>query len=340
MNYKSAILGCGTRATKHVEAYEGIKEIQLSAVCDRQKDRRDDFKKRFSIPRFYESLETMLSEERPDILHIVTPPAIREEPMELAGRFGVKGIIVEKPIALNISQVNRIKSIAEKYKLKVAVNTQRTYFQTSQNLKKALDAGIIGDVQFIRCVTRGNILSMGPHMMDLLLFYLDYAAPVRVWAMADGMNGYDYGHPAPANFLIQYIFPGQITAYFEDAENTIGTIGENNFWLTGELNFWGAKGRAWWTQNRDWGYQAEGKTALVEKSRYLEDNAPGQREFTRAMARWLTDDRQVHLDCLANALKVFEAIMAAYYAAYVGKPVELPANIPNDIAEKLEARLK
>jgi len=341
MSYKSAILGCGPRSIHHIRAYDGLKEIELKAVCDRDKERLNACEKKSHITSLYKNLEEMLEKERPDILHIVTPPTIREEPMELAGHFGVKGIIVEKPIALNISQAQRIKAIAEKYQLKVAVNTQRTYFQTCQKLKKALDAGTIGDVYFIRCVTRGNILSMGPHMMDLLLFYLNYASPRRVWAMASGMNGYDYNHPAPANMLIQYIFPGQVTVYFEDAENTIGSIGEKEFWQTLELNFWGTKGRAWWTQNRDWGYQAADKTAaFVEKSRWDEDEPPGQREFTRAMARWLADDRQIHFNCLANALKAFEAIMAAFYAAYVGKPVELPTTIPDDIAGKLEARLK
>jgi len=338
--YKSVILGCGPRAAAHIEAYEGIKEIRLNAVCDKRKERLDEYGRKYRVPRLYEDLETMLKEEKPDVLHIVTPPAIREEPMELAARYGVKGIIVEKPIALNPAQANKIKGLARRTGLKIAVNMQRRYFKTCQDLKKILDEGKIGDIHWVRCVTRGNILSMGPHAVDLLLYFLNNVSPNCVWAAASGMNGYDYGHPAPANMLIQYVFPGEKVVYFEDAEDAIGTIGEKDFWQHLEFDFWGTKGRAWWAQNRDWGYQAEGmKTSRVEKCSWGDD-VPGQREFTRAMARWLDDDKNVHLNCLANTLNGFDVIMATLQAAYSGKQLELPCMVPDDIVQKLEAKLK
>lgn len=341
--YKSAILGCGPRAAVHLQAYEGIEEIQLNALCDKQKDRLNEYGKRFQIsqPHLYENLEMMLEKERPDILHIVTPPAIREEPMELAVRLGVKGIIVEKPIALNPVQAKKIKTLAERTGLKIAVNMQRRYFKTCQSLKKILCGGQIGDIHWIRCVTRGNILSMGPHAVDLLLYFLNDVSPTRVWATAVGMNGYDYGHPAPANMLVQYLFPDSVTVYFEDAEDAVGTIGEKGFWQHLEFDFWGTKGRAWWTQNRDWGYHAESmQKAYVEKSSWEGSDVPGQREFTRAMARWLDDDHNVHLNCLDNTLKGFDAIMLTLQSAYLGKRVELPCAITDDIVDKLEAKLK
>ncbi|MDO9542215.1 MAG: Gfo/Idh/MocA family oxidoreductase [Kiritimatiellia bacterium] len=338
--YKSAILGCGPRAAAHIQAYEGIEEISLNALCDKQKERLNEYGKRFQITRLYDNLEMMLEKERPDILHVVTPPVIREEPMELAARFGVKGIIVEKPIALNPAQANVIKKLAERTGMKIAVNMQRRYFKTCQDLKEILDEGKIGDILWIRCVARGNILSMGPHMVDLILFFLNNVSPTRVWATAVGMNGYDYGHPAPANMLIQCVFPGEKVAYLEDAEDAVGTIGEKDFWQHGELDFWGTKGRAWWAQNRDWGYQAEGmKTARVAKCSWGDD-VPGQREFTRAMARWLDDDKNSHLNSLDNTLKGFDVIMATLQSAYIAKRVEMPCVVPDDIVDKLETKLK
>jgi len=339
--YKSVILGCGPRAAAHIEAYEGIREMKLEAACDMRRERLDDYGRKYRIPRLYEDLETMLREEKADVLHIVTPPAIREEPMELAARYGVRGIIVEKPIALNPAQAKKIKSLAERTGLKIAVNMQRRYFKTCQDLKKIIDAGKLGDIHWIRCVTRGNILSCGPHMVDLLLYFLNDAAPLRVWATATGMNGYDYGHPAPANMLIHYVFPGEKVVYFEDAEDAVGTIGENEFWQHLEFDFWGTKGRAWWAQNRDWGYHAEGMPkAYLEKCSWEGSDVPGQREFTRAMARWLDDDKNGHLNCLDNTLKGFDAIMATLQSAYANKRVELPCAVPDDIVDKLEARLK
>ena len=213
MKYTSAILGCGPRSVSHVRAYEGIDEISLRAVCDRDRRRLNACLKRFHVPAGYGDLDEMLSREKPDILHIVTPPDIREQPMETAARHGVRGIIVEKPIALNPSQAGTIRELAEKERLKIAVNMQRRYFHTCVGLKNVLDAGTIGKIDFIRCVTKGNILSMGPHMVDLLLYLLGDIEPQRVWATAWGMNGYDYNHPAPANMLIEYVFPGNTVVY-------------------------------------------------------------------------------------------------------------------------------
>ncbi len=341
MKYKAVILGCGPRAAAHIEAYAGIKEMHLNAACDKRRERLDEYGRKYRIPRLYEDLETMLKEEKPDVLHIVTPPAIREEPMELAARFNVRGIIVEKPIALNPAQANKIKVLAERTGMKIAVNMQRRYFRTCRELKKILDEGKIGDIHWIRCVTRGNILSCGPHMVDLVLYFLNDVIPSRVWAMGVGMNGYDYGHPAPANMLIQYVFPGEKVVYFEDAEDAIGTIGEKEFWQHLEFDFWGTKGRAWWAQNRDWGYHAEGmKKAYVEQCSWAGSDVPGQREFTRAMAHWLDDDKNMHLNCLNNTLQGFDVIMATLQSAYIGKRVELPCMVSDDIVDKLEAKLK
>ena len=340
MAYKSAVLGCGPRAGVHISAYEGLEEMVMDAACDRDRTRLDNHGEKFSIPHLYEDLEEMLSKERPDILHIVTPPGIREEPMDLATRYGVKGIIVEKPIALTPSQALKIKEIAQRTGVKIAVNMQRRYFETCQRLRKVLLDGEIGDIQFMRCVTKGNILSMGPHMVDLILFFLNDAAPTQVWASAYGMNGYDYGHPAPANLLIEYTFPGQVVVHCEDSEEAVGTVGETNFWQHLEFDIWGSKGRAWWLQNREWGYQSEGMaTPHVEKTSWAGSDVLGQRAFTRALAHWLDDDRNVHMNCLDHALKGFDAIMGGLQSAYVQRRLDLPTDVCHDLIEKLERRL-
>ena len=338
IHYTSAILGCGPRSVSHIKAYEGLNEIQLNAVCDKNVKRLRQCGKKFHVSNLYENLEEMLEKEKPDILHIVTPPSIREKPIELAARHGVKGIIVEKPIALNLRQARKIEQIAASTGIKIAVNMQRRYFKTCRELrKKIVEDKKIGKILFVRCVTKGNILSMGPHMIDLLLFFLNDMFPINVWACSYGMNGYEYGHPAPANMMIEYTFPGQLTACCIDSEDTVGTIGEDDFWQHLEFDFWGTNGRAWWVQNRDWGYHSKGMSGIYRKrSRWDESDIPGQREFTRALAYWLADDRKVHLNCLSNTMKGFQMIMGALQSSYVGKRIGLPAEVKDDIIEKLE----
>ena len=304
-------------------------------------ERLNDYGERFGIPNRYTNLEEMLAREKPDLLHIVTAPKIREQPMALAAEYGVRAIAVEKPIALDLPQARLIAEIAQRTGIKIAVNTQRRYFKTCQDLREVLVSGTIGEVRFIRCVAKGNVLSTGPHMVDLLLFFLNDAAPTQVWATAYDMNGYDWGHPAPANMMIEYTFPGQVVVLYEDAVEAVGTVGEPDLWQNLEFDIWGERGRAWWIQNREWGYQSDGMAApRVEKTSWQTSDVPGQREFTRAIAYWLDDDANVHANCLENALKGFDAIMAAFQSALVGRRLDLPAEIPDDVVRRLEERLK
>ena len=94
-HYKSAILGCGPRAAAHIEAYEGLDEITLNAACDKRRERLDEYGKKYRIPRLYEDLEKMLAQEKPDVLHIVTPPVIRMR--WTCSAFSGAGVAMSRP---------------------------------------------------------------------------------------------------------------------------------------------------------------------------------------------------------------------------------------------------
>ena len=337
--YKSAFLGCGPRAKVHARAYDGLDEIRLQAICDMDRSRLDAFGAEFQIANRYEDLETMLKAESPDILHVVTKPDVREMPIELAAQHGVKGILVEKPLALFPSQVEKIRETADRTGIKIALNTQRPYFPQCQALREILTQGTIGEILFVRVVTKGNIASMGPHVVDLLMYLLGGEQPENVWACARGMNGYDYDHPAPANMLIRYVFPSSVVAYVEDADDCVGTPNTPGFWMHMEYNFWGTRGRAWWTQDRDWGYQADGMTEPhVARTCWTEDDLVGQREFTRAMAHWLDNDKNAHINNLDTALAGFSMIMGAMQSALTGQQVDLPAEVSDDVIKAIEEK--
>jgi len=340
MAKKSVILGCGPRAGEHVRAYEGIDDAVVAAACDADSDRLKAFGERFGIEALYADMGEMLRAERPDVLHIITPPAVRIEPMELAAEIGVKGVILEKPLGLDLSEVRRVAEIASEAGMKVAANMQRRYFGTCERLKVVLDEGRIGQIEFIRCVTRGNILIMGSHLVDLLLYFLGDVQPARAWATAVGVNGYDNGHQAPAHILAQLNFPDDVTAYIEDAEDAVGTRGEGFLYHHLELDFWGTSGRAWWTQNRDWGYQSHDMdSAVVEESIWANDHIEGQRQFTLDLLRWLDDDSVVHRNRLDVALTGYDVIAAVVQSALEGRRIDLPAEAPGDILTKARAEL-
>lgn len=340
MSYRSAILGCGPRAAYHIAAYDGIDDMTLVAACDMDRERLNGYGDRFRIPGLYEGLEEMLEAEKPDVLHIVTPPKIREEPMELAAGHGVRAIAVEKPIALTVPQARAIRELAARTGIKIVVNTQRRYYDAFQQMKAIVDGEALGDVRFIRMVTRGNILSWGPHVMDLILFLLNDVPPIQVWATAYGMNGYEYGHPAPASMLMALTFPNGAMVYLEAADDAVGVPGVTEFWMHAEFDVWGTRGRTWWTGSRGWGYQREGDASAHSEETGMDvEETTGQRQFTQAIGHWLDDEAKVHGCYLENALLGFDITMAAYLSAYTQKRIEFPTDVPDDITERIEERL-
>jgi len=135
---------------------------------------------------------------------------------------------------------------------------------------------------------------------------------------------------------------GHIRQYVQaGSDDAVGSPEETDFWQQHEFDIWGSKGRAWWIQNHEWGYQSDGMAApRVEKTSWQTSDIPGQREFARAIAHWLDDAANVHANCLENALAGFEAIMAAFQSALVGRRLDLPAEIADDVVQQLEERLK
>lgn len=340
MPYRSAILGCGPRAATHIEAYDGLDNMTLTAACDMNAERLRNYGERFHIPGLYEDLGDMLQAEKPDVLHVVTPPKIREEPIELAAAHGVRAVVVEKPVALTIPQARAIREIADRTGVKVLVNTQRRYYQAFQTLKGIVQDPAFGEIRFMRMVTRGNILSWGPHVVDLILFLLDDVPAERVWATAYGMNGYEYGHPAPASMLMALVFPNDVMVYLEAADDAVGVPGAESFWMHAEFDVWGTRGRAWWTGSQGWGYQRDGDADAHSGPTGMDvEDTQGQREFTRAIGHWLSDEAQVHECCLEHALLGFDITMAAYLSAYTHKRIDFPAAVPDDITERIEQGL-
>src|SRR5687768_7644952 len=99
MSLKVALVGCGKIADGHVEEIQKMPaKASVVAVCDLERLMAEQLAARYGIPAYYDDLEQMLERERPDVVHITTPPASH---LPLAIRCIDAGchVFVEKPIA-------------------------------------------------------------------------------------------------------------------------------------------------------------------------------------------------------------------------------------------------
>ena len=67
-----SVVGCGSISNNHLKALKGLHNVEISSVVDIRKDRADAAAKKYHCKAYYD-FETMLSEDKPDSVHICTP---------------------------------------------------------------------------------------------------------------------------------------------------------------------------------------------------------------------------------------------------------------------------
>ena len=70
-----AIVGTGAIARAHAEAIAAYPHARLVAVTDLSRESAASFAEEFGGPAVYDDLDALLASERPDVVHVCTPPA-------------------------------------------------------------------------------------------------------------------------------------------------------------------------------------------------------------------------------------------------------------------------
>src|SRR3954464_1739178 len=98
---KVAIVGCGKIADAHASQIGRIKGCEIVGVCDREPLMARQLYERFPIKQHYSDVGVMLSDARPDVVHIPTPPASHFDLAKLCLESG-SHVYIEKPFTLNL----------------------------------------------------------------------------------------------------------------------------------------------------------------------------------------------------------------------------------------------
>src|SRR2546425_7305372 len=115
---KAAIVGCGKIADSHASQIQRIKGCEIVGVCDSEPLMARQFYERFPVKRYFSDLADLLSDARPDVVHITTPP---ESHFDLA-TFCLAGgchVYVEKPITLHEREAQQLITLANEKGLKL-----------------------------------------------------------------------------------------------------------------------------------------------------------------------------------------------------------------------------
>ena len=324
--FKCAIVAAGgPRARGHARAYRYIPRGQLVAISSRQRDKMDAFGDEFGIAARYTDYREMFTKEKPDLVHVNTPPTVRLEVFEAAEAAGIPALIVEKPLAVQGEDYLALCEFARHCKVKIAINHQLQFHPRRQMLQKLVEDGRIGDIRFIDASARMNMAYQGTHTLQAIGAFNPQGLPVSIFGQVSGANGLQPSakeHYAPDETLAAITYDNGVSALLRCGPNSPVVAADPVTHKHKRIAVYGTRGHMLWTM---WSWQTcvDGR---IESGTHLypDEDVLGQAAMTEAMLDWLLDDRKVHPLNLNSALRDFNTMLGAYMSALQRKPLSLP----------------
>ena len=146
MSLKVAIVGCGKIADGHVEEIQKMPgRAHVVAVCDRELLMAEQIAMRYGLPAYYDSLEKLLERERPDVVHVTTPPQSHLALTRLAVDAGAH-VYCEKPLAPTYAETQALVEHVEKAGKKLGIGYTYYFDPPAQEMRRLVADGTLGDV--------------------------------------------------------------------------------------------------------------------------------------------------------------------------------------------------
>ena len=338
--FKAAIIGVGQNRSRGLaQAYEHIDRGELVAVSARTEENRTAFAEQFDVPNHYADYREMFDRERPDIVHVNTPPDVRLEVMEAAEEAGIPALIVEKPLAIQGEDYREILAFSSRAKVKVAINHQLHFHPRRSELQERVANGEIGDIRFIDASCGMNLAYQGTHTLQAIgAFHPD--PPVNVIGQVSGAEGLadprGKKHLSPDSASAILSFADGVQASLQSG-STAPKVGRETINTHKRVAVYGTRGFVHWTMWA-WEIGIDGKVTGGTHE-YPNEDVLGQARMTEAMWDWIRDDAKVHPLNLKSALTDFLTVLGIYTSALEHRPVDLPFDPPDSLVDQLRSRL-
>lgn len=201
----AAIVGAGAIAHVHARALAESPDAQLTAVADRTREVADAFAAQWSAPAAYDDFDALLSAERPDVVHICTPPGMHRIQVLAALAAGAH-VVVEKPPATSLAELDEMLAAADAAGRELVVVFQQRTGTAAAHVRQLLASGALGRPLLAQCQTLwfrdadyfavpwrgrweteggGTVLGHGIHQIDLLTSLLGEwsAVQAQLWRL-------------------------------------------------------------------------------------------------------------------------------------------------------------
>ena len=131
---KVGLVGCGGISGAHVPAWDAMEDVQLAAICDIREEKTE----RYPGHKCYTDFDKMLEENEFDIIDVCLPTFLHCEFALKALNRGIN-VLSEKPISLNVEDVDKLYAAAEKNGVKYMVAQVLRFWKEYEVLRQIYD---------------------------------------------------------------------------------------------------------------------------------------------------------------------------------------------------------
>ena len=199
MSLKIAFSGTGHISQVHARAAQSIAGVELAAIVNHRPESMRNYAAQFGITRQYATVEELLRAGEVDMLVVSTPNYLHAPQSITALEAGVH-VMVEKPMALNSAEAERMLRASESSGAKLMVAHCWRFDEEVNWIKSQIDDGVLGKVLrtkgygvhvnwgpgswFVeaRYAGGGALADMGIHAIDVARYLLGDPQPQSVYA--------------------------------------------------------------------------------------------------------------------------------------------------------------
>jgi len=332
------LIGCGRVAPRHAESINSLPGAVLAAVADIRESRALRFAASYRAEPTTD-YRRLLDRTDVDVVNVCVPSGLHAQVVIDVLQAG-KHVIVEKPIALSLTDADRMITAARSARRKLCVVLQNRYNPPMQDLKRVVESGRLGRLLLGNATVRwyrpqeyyedgwhgtwamdgGALMNQSIHHIDALQWLLGRPESVFAYSatLAHRMEAEDIG-VATIRFRggTLGVVEGSTVTYPENLEGSVAVFGER-----GSLKVGGT------ALNRKVIWKVEGELEHEKELLTREQVDPpsvygtSHRAVIADMMEAILADRAPKTDG-SEAKKSLALVLAMYESARTGQPVNL-----------------
>ncbi len=146
--YNVGIIGTSFICDSFIESTKFDQRVSPYAIYSRKEETASAFFEKHSLEVAYTDFEEIIGDDKVDVIYVASPNSLHFEQSKAAITAG-KHVLIEKPIALQVSEIEELYSLANKHNVFIMEAYVSLTYNTFDTLKTWIDTlGEIGKVDF------------------------------------------------------------------------------------------------------------------------------------------------------------------------------------------------